>query len=144
VIQAGYRHPSLSPRVDVEEPRMLRYLVIAWFILAAAIAVAAALVPSVEIDGGVFPLLGVALLFAVVNALIGPLLRLISLPLTLATFGLFGLVVNGALLALTAGLSDALDVGGFLGAMVAAGLISVLAGLITFGVGSDAASEPTR
>ena len=123
---------------------MLRYLVIAWLILAAAIAVAAALVPSVEIDGGVFPLLGVALLFAVVNALIGPILRRISLPLTLATYGLFALVVNGALLALTAGLSDALDVGGFLGAMVAAVLISLLAGLITFGVGAYAAREATQ
>jgi putative membrane protein len=123
---------------------MLRYLVLAWLILAAAIAVSAALVPSVEIDGGVFALLGVAFLFAVVNALIGPVLRWISLPLTLATFGLFALVVNGALLALTAGLSDALDVGGFLGAMVAAVLISLLAGLITFGVGTYAASEVTR
>jgi putative membrane protein len=122
---------------------MLKYLVLAWLILAAAIAVAAALVPSVEIDGGVFPLLGVALLFAVVNALIGPILRRISLPLTLATFGLFALVVNGVLLALTAGLSDALDVGGFLGAMVAAFLISLVAGLITFGVGSYAAKEAT-
>jgi putative membrane protein len=123
---------------------MFRYLLIAWLILAAAIAVAAALVPSVEIDGGVFPLLGVALLFAVVNALIGPLLRLVSLPLTAATFGLFALVVNGALLALTAGLSDALEVGGFLGAMVAAALISLLAGLITFGLGTFAAREVTR
>jgi len=123
---------------------MLRYLVIAWLILAAAIAVTAALVPSVEIDGGVFPLLGVALLFAVVNALIGPVLRLISLPLTVATFGLFALVVNGALLALTAGLSDALDVGGFFNAMVAAVLISLLTWLITFGVGTVAARASTR
>ena len=47
-----------------------------------------------------------ALLFGLVNALIGTLLRLISLPLTLMTFGLFGLVINGVLLAITAGLTD--------------------------------------
>ena len=94
------------------------------------------MVPSVEIDGGVLPLLGVALLFGLVNALVGPLLRLIALPITVLTFGLFALVVNAALLALTAGLSDSLDVGGFLACVVAALLISLLSGLLTFGVGS--------
>jgi putative membrane protein len=48
------------------------------------------------------------------------------------TFGLFGLVINGALLALTAGLSDALDVGGFLATIVAAVIISVVTTLLGF------------
>jgi uncharacterized membrane protein YvlD (DUF360 family) len=52
--------------------------------------------------------------------------RLLSLPITLMTFGLFALVVNGLLLAITAGLSDYLDVGGFLQTVLAAFLISVL------------------
>ena len=70
------------------------------------------------------------MLFGLINGLIGPLLRLISLPLTLVTFGLFALVINGALLALTAGLSDALDVGGFFATMVAAILISIFTSLL--------------
>jgi putative membrane protein len=114
---------------------MVKALVLTWLIVAAAIAITAAVVPSVDIDGGVLPLLGVALLFGLVNALVGPVLRLISLPITVVTFGLFSLVINGCLLALTAGLSDALDVGGFLAAMGAALLISLLSGLMTFGVG---------
>jgi|SRR6187200_15053 putative membrane protein len=111
---------------------MLKQLIFVWVATAVALAVAAALIPSVDIDGGVGTLLWVALLFGLVNGLIGPLLRLISLPLTLVTFGLFGLVINGALLALTAGLSDALDVGGFLATIVAAVIISVVTTLLGF------------
>jgi putative membrane protein len=101
-------------------------------VTAAAIAIAAAVVPSVEIDGGVVALLGVALLFGLVNAILGTVLRFLSLPLNLITFGLFAIVVNGILLAATAGLSDNLEVGGFLAAIVAACLISLLSTLMSF------------
>ena len=109
---------------------MLKQLIVVWLVVAAAIAVTAALIPSVEIEGGVAALLGVALLFGLVNALLGPVLRLLSLPLTMVTLGLFGLVVNGALLAITAGLTDALDVGGVLATILAAIVISAITALL--------------
>jgi putative membrane protein len=105
---------------------MLIALLVAWLVIAVAIAITAAVVPSVEIDGGVIALLGVALLFGLVNAVLGPVLRFLSLPLNAITFGFFAIVVNGLLLAATAGLSDSLEVGGFLSAVVAAILISLL------------------
>jgi putative membrane protein len=111
---------------------MIVKLLVAWVILAAAIAITAALVPSVEVDGGVLTLLGVSMLFALVNALLGPLLRLISLPLTLVTLGLFALVVNGILLGITAGLTDALDVGGVVSTIIAALVISVVTAVLWF------------
>ncbi len=111
---------------------MWKSLLVAWLVTAAAIAVAAAIVPSVEIDGGVVALLGVALLFGLVNAILGTVLRFLSLPINLITFGLFALVVNGVLLAATAGLSDNLEVGGFFAAIVAACLISLLSTLMSF------------
>jgi putative membrane protein len=111
---------------------MLKQLMVVWIVVALAIAITAELLPSVEINGGVFTLLGVALVFGLVNGLIGPLLRLLTLPLTLMTFGLFALVVNGVLLALTAGLSDGLDVGGFFAVVAAAFLISVLSTVLAF------------
>jgi putative membrane protein len=59
----------------------------------------------------------VALIFGVVNAIIKPLIKLLSLPLTLMTFGLFGLIINAGLLLLLAWLTDLLNltftVGGF-------------------------------
>lgn len=109
---------------------MLKQLIVVWLVTAAAIAVAAALVPSVDIDGGVVSLLGVALVFGLVNAIVGPLLRLVSLPLTIVTLGLFALVVNGALLAITAGLTDALDVGGVVATVLAAVVISAITTLL--------------
>ena len=66
--------------------------------------------------------LWIALLFAVVNAVVGPLLRLLSLPAILLTLGLFLLIVNAALLGLTAALSDRLSVDGF-GTAVLGGLL---------------------
>jgi len=74
----------------------------------------------------------VALLFGLVNALLGPVLRFLSLPLNAITFGFFAIVVNGLLLAATAGLSSNLEVGGFLAAIVAACLISLLSTLMSF------------
>jgi putative membrane protein len=104
-------------------------------VIAAAIGIAAALLDSVTVHGGPVSLLGVSLVFALVNLLLGPILRLISAPLTLMTLGLFSLVVNAVLLAITAGLSDNLDVGGFLGVIVAAFVISVLEAVLGFVVG---------
>lgn len=46
-----------------------------------------------------------AVIFGIVNAIIGPILRLISLPLTLITLGLFSIVINWALFALTVWIS---------------------------------------
>ena len=122
---------------------MLKQLIIVWLVVAAAIAVTAALLPSVEIDGGVLGLLAVALLFGLVNALIGPLLHLISLPLTLITFGLFALVINAALLGVTAGLSGSLDVGGFFATVVAAIVISAVSAVLLLLVGRTVGEPPT-
>jgi len=109
---------------------MLRYLLIRWTILALAIGLAAALIDDVEVSGGTLALIGVSILFSLVNATIGPVLRLVTLPLTIVTLGIFALVINGVLLALTAGLSDALSVGGFWSTVWAALLISVFSALL--------------
>lgn len=111
---------------------MIVRLLTAWALVAAVLWLAAGLLDSVRIDGGLFALLGVALVFSAVHLVIGPLLRLVSAPVTLVTLGLFSLVVNGLLLAITAGLSDALAVGGFLGVILAALVISLLLTLLTF------------
>ena len=111
---------------------MVRYLLVRWLVLALAIGIVAALVPDVEISGGVLGVVWVAALFGLVNAIIGPVLRLLTLPLTMLTFGLFALVVNGLLLAITAWLTDLLTVGGFLTALWAALLISMLTAVLSW------------
>ena len=73
--------------------------------------------------------LWIGLIFGVVNAVVGPVLRLLSLPFVLLTLGLFLLVVNAALLALTALLTDRLTIDGF-GTAIIGGLILAVAGWI--------------
>ena len=73
--------------------------------------------------------LWIGLIFGVVNAVVGSVLRLLSLPFVLLTLGLFLLVVNAALLGLTAALTDRLSVDGF-GTAVIGGLILAVAGWV--------------
>jgi putative membrane protein len=73
--------------------------------------------------------LWIGLIFGVVNAIVGPILRLLSLPFVVLTLGLFLLVVNAALLALTAGLTDRLTIDGF-GTAIIGGLIFAVAGWV--------------
>jgi putative membrane protein len=73
--------------------------------------------------------LWIGLIFGVVNAVVGPILRLLSLPFVVLTLGLFLLVVNAALLGLTALITDRLQVDGFLTAVLG-GLILAVVGWV--------------
>jgi putative membrane protein len=108
------------------EGEVLARLVLHWLVLAIALAVVASLLDSVTVENGVFGLLGASLLFGLVDALVGPVLRLLTLPLTVITLGLFTLVVNAILLFIASGLSNALSVGGFFATVWAALLISIV------------------
>jgi putative membrane protein len=75
--------------------------------------------------GKVGTFLWIALIFAVVNAIVGPILRLLSLPFVLLTLGLFLLVINAALLGITAALTDRLQVDGVAAALLGGLLLAV-------------------
>ncbi|TKJ22846.1 phage holin family protein [Blastococcus sp. CCUG 61487] len=92
--------------------------------------------PGMEIDanpdgplGEYSTYLWLGLLFGVVNAIVGPVLRLLSLPFIVLTLGLFLLVVNSALLGLTAALSDRLTIDDW-GTAILGGLILAVAGWV--------------
>jgi putative membrane protein len=91
-------------------------------VLAAIIALVARIVPGINVHGGIPWYLWLALIFSVVNGILGPLIRLLTLPLIVLTLGLFLLVVNAALLGITAALSSHLDIDSF-GAAVLGGLL---------------------
>jgi putative membrane protein len=109
---------------------MIEKLLLRWAVLTLAVFLAAAVVPGVHVRGGALTYAWVALLFGLVNAVLGPFLRLLALPFTLLTLGLFALVVNGALVAITAGLSSKFDVGGFFSAFLAALVISLVSAVL--------------
>ena len=84
---------------------------------AAAIWLAAQILPGLDVVGGedtgsrVLVFLVLALVFGLVNAIIKPVVTLISLPLYILTLGLFTLVVNALMLMLTGWLSEQTDYG---------------------------------
>ena len=71
--------------------------------------------------------LWIGLIFGVVNAIVGPILRFFTLPFVVLTLGLFLLLINAALLGLTAALTDRLAIDGFVTAVIG-GLILAVAG----------------
>jgi len=95
-------------------------------VIALAVALAASLVPGVVVRAGIVNLLVIAVVFAVVNALVKPVLKLLSFPLLLLTAGLFLVVINAAMLGLTALLTDRLAIDGFGPAVIASLLISTV------------------
>jgi putative membrane protein len=96
-----------------------------WLSLAVAIGLTAWLLPGMDVNGGFFALLLIAGVFGLVNAVIGRILKLLTLPLTLMTLGLFSLVINAFMLLLTDRWIDRLDIDGFLTALAATLLISL-------------------
>jgi len=114
--------------------RVIRRLLVYWIICAIAVGCTAGLLSGIEIHGGLGALLLIALAWGLVNAFLGPIARVLSLPLTVLTFGLFALVVNGALFAITAWLVDALSVDNFLWAILGALMLSVVNLLLNWAV----------
>lgn len=89
----------------------MREFVVRLLITALALWVAVQLVDGITFTGVPVALLGVALVFGVVNAVLKPLLTILTCPLILLTLGLFTLVLNAILLLATARLSQALGLG---------------------------------
>ena len=102
---------------------------------AAALWVAAWIVPGVTYTGGWLPFLAVSLVFAVINATLRPLIKLLTCPLILLTLGLFALVVNGLMLWLTSSLSSSLGLGfhvtGFWPAFWGALVVSIVSTILS-------------
>jgi putative membrane protein len=71
--------------------------------------------------------LWIGLLFGVVSAVVGPILRAVGFPFVVLTLGLFLLLINAALLGITAAISDRLDVTGFVPAVLG-GLVLAIVG----------------
>jgi putative membrane protein len=106
-------------------------LILRWLALAAAFWVATAIVPGITVNGGFTTYLWVALLFGLINAILGSILKILTLPATIISFGLFLFVINAAMLTLTARWSSKLDVTGFGSALLASLIISVVTGLLS-------------
>ena len=93
------------------DPLMNRGFVVRLLVNAAALWVAARVVPGVSYSGGWIPFFCVALIFGVVNTIVGFTAKVLTFPLIVVTLGLFIFIINGLMLWLTATVSGALGLG---------------------------------
>ena len=119
------RHRRGRPAYDWRMTLLIKFLA-----TAGALWLAARIVPGIELSDEIGTILGVALVFGLVNMFIRPLVKLLTLPMLLITLGLFAFVINAALLGLTAWLTDGLSVDGFVSALLGSLIISA-AGFVT-------------
>ena len=71
-----------------------------------------------------------AVVLALINTIVRPVIVLLTLPISMLTLGLFLLVINAAMLSLAAWLVNGFDVGGFWDALIASFIISVVVALL--------------
>jgi putative membrane protein len=112
------------------KPGLLLSAVIHFVAEAVAIWVATALIAGIQVHGGIWTYLWIAVLFGLVNAVLGTILRLVTLPLIILTLGLMSFAITVAMLGLTAALSSYLDIDGFWSAVGAALIVAVVSAVI--------------
>ena len=108
--------------------------ILRWLISTIAIFVAVIIVPGIEFVGPGWELGIVAAVFGLINTLLRPLLTVLTCPLILLTFGLFGLVINAGLLLLTAAIASNLGltfrIGSFWAAVLGGLIVSIISTIL--------------
>lgn len=102
---------------------MLVRFLIGWALLAVAFGITSWLLSGMEVSGGVWGYIWVSALFGIVNAVLGTILRLFTLPLILLTFGLFAVLINALLLQITDALTSHLTIDEFFWTAIWAAII---------------------
>jgi putative membrane protein len=108
----------------------MKGLLLRWLVLTVAILAAAYLLNGIVV-AGFFSAFAAAALLGVLNALLRPILLLITLPLNILTLGLFTFVINALLLMMVSGVIGGLVVKGFGSALLASLIISLVSWLLT-------------
>jgi putative membrane protein len=103
-------------------------------VVALGLWLASVMVPGIAVHGA-GTLLGAALLLGIVNAVVRPLLVILTLPITVLTLGLFLLVINAAMLGLVAWMFDDFTIAGFGSAVLGAIVVSLTGWLASYFIG---------
>jgi len=114
-------------------------LLVRWFISALALVAAAWLVPGIHVgDKAWVAYAGMAVILGLVNAVVKPLLKVLTCPLIVLTLGVFLLVINALMLLLAARIAQvvglAFHVDGFVPALLGSLIVSVVTWILSVGV----------
>jgi putative membrane protein len=103
-------------------------------VVALSLWLASELIPGIKVQGG-WTLIGAAILLGVVNAVVRPVLVVLTLPFTLLTLGLFLLVINAAMLGLVALMFDGFTIESFWSAILGSLIVSIMGWLASWFIG---------
>jgi putative membrane protein len=107
----------------------LKRFIVHWLVVAIALWVTAYILPGVTI--GPWQTLAIAsLVLGLMNAVVRPILTLLTLPITIVTLGLFYLLVNGFIFFLTSKVVPGFEVAGFWWAVLGALIVSIVSWFI--------------
>ncbi len=101
------------------------YFLLNWIALSLALLLTSKIVPRFEVVSFTSALVAVAVI-GLFNALIRPILWLLTLPLTILTIGLFTFVLNAIILRLAAGLLKGFNIDGWLPAILGAVVLAIV------------------
>jgi putative membrane protein len=107
-----------------------------WLVAAISLVITAKIVPGFNLDTFTAAAIA-AIIMGLINAIVRPILVLMTLPLTILTLGLFLLVVNAISIGLVAYLTPGFNVTGFFPAVIGSIVLSLVSGLLSKFVGTD-------
>jgi putative membrane protein len=104
-------------------------LLVRWLINALSLVIVAYVVPGFELHGFMAALIA-ALVFGLVNATLGLLLKILTFPLTIVTFGLFLIVINAIMLKMAASVTPGFIVHTWTAALIGAIVLSLVSAFL--------------
>ncbi|NLT94039.1 MAG: phage holin family protein [Clostridia bacterium] len=107
----------------------MRGWVVRWILNGVALLLTSALISGIEVNG-ILAALFAALILGIVNAVIRPIILLLTLPINLLTLGLFTLAINGFMLKITSIVINGFEVGGFWAATIGALVLSIISSIL--------------
>jgi putative membrane protein len=110
--------------------------IITWLITAISLLITAYFIPGFHVQSIVAAIIAAAII-GLVNAIIRPVLSLLTLPITILTLGLFSFVVNALTLWFASAFSPGFDIDGFIPALLGSLVLSLVSGLLNWILGID-------
>lgn len=101
-------------------------------VTALAVYIAALILPGVELKADAKTIVLVALVLALLNAIVKPILVILTIPVTILTLGLFLLIINALMVKWTAELVDGFKVNSWLTALLFSIIVSVVSSVLHF------------
>ncbi|HET6371420.1 MAG TPA: phage holin family protein [Nitrospiria bacterium] len=114
----------------------MRGVLVRWLVNALGLFLISYVIRGIEVDG-FLPALIAAALLGLINAVLRPLIILITLPINILTLGLFTFLINGFLLYIVGEVVRGFHVSGFWSAVFGAFILSLLSGLMTALIGRE-------